>query len=293
MADTQDQEVKAYRGNCHCGAFIYEFSMPEIKTANACNCSICTKKGYVWVFPGESLKVVKDKGTLVEYKFNAGNTVHKFCGTCGTAVTAFNATYPAGKQTAVNGRAVQGLDIWKLEINTFEGAKIEPQYEAPVYTGPEPATTALDGGKTYHGSCHCGAVKAALTVSHALDSGDYKGRIAECNCSLCMRGGYIWIYPKKDEIAIEGAENLTKYAAASKSWAKAFCKRCGVHVLNNLNPLTDEEVAALSEPARMRRVGFGDFRPFNLRILNDFDPGSVKPEHLDGWNTIKPMYTNP
>ena len=75
----EEQPLKTYRGNCHCGAFIYELKVPEIKTANECNCSLCRKKGYLFTFPGESMTVVKGDGTLKKYTFNEGNTQHKVC----------------------------------------------------------------------------------------------------------------------------------------------------------------------------------------------------------------------
>jgi len=72
-------ELKTYRGNCHCGAFVYEVQLPEIKSAGQCNCSICTKKGYLWAFPSTvNFKVVKgDESELTEYQFGSKNLSHK------------------------------------------------------------------------------------------------------------------------------------------------------------------------------------------------------------------------
>ena len=76
MAD-EHQPLETYRGNCHCGAFVYEVELPKIKSVNACNCSICTKKGYLWVKPSE-IKVVKgDEASLTSYTFGSDNFVHK------------------------------------------------------------------------------------------------------------------------------------------------------------------------------------------------------------------------
>ena len=80
MADTTEQAEKTYRGNCHCGAFVYECQLPEIKTANECNCSICYKKGYLWQFPPAGIKFVKgDEKELRQYTFLTGKIVHKAC----------------------------------------------------------------------------------------------------------------------------------------------------------------------------------------------------------------------
>ena len=74
-----EESPKTYRGNCHCGAFIFELTSPEIKTVFECNCSICSKKGYAWLFPGaDNFKPVKgDVKDLTEYTFNDGNYIHR------------------------------------------------------------------------------------------------------------------------------------------------------------------------------------------------------------------------
>ncbi len=80
MAESeQPQPLKTYRGNCHCGAFVYEVEVPEITAAYACNCSICSKKGYLWIFPpAGAYKAVKgDEKDLKTYIFNEGNLDHK------------------------------------------------------------------------------------------------------------------------------------------------------------------------------------------------------------------------
>lgn len=63
----------AYRGNCHCGRYRYELALPqEIAETTACSCTICVKKGYLWVAPPEgSFRVVRDDGRLVEYSSKA------------------------------------------------------------------------------------------------------------------------------------------------------------------------------------------------------------------------------
>lgn len=81
MAATDtEQSLRTYRGNCHCKAFVYEARLPEIKAAHQCNCSICHKKGYLWVMPQtvDHFKIIKgDENTLTSYTFNAKNRSHK------------------------------------------------------------------------------------------------------------------------------------------------------------------------------------------------------------------------
>ena len=107
------------------------------------------------------------------------------------------------------------------------------------------------------------------------------------------QGAFVWIYPTKEQLAIQGSENLSYYAFSNKVWRKAFCKTCGAYVFTDLNPLTDDEVAALPEWAQNFRAAKSNIRPFNLRALNGFDLKSVKPIQSDGWNRVQPQYVNP
>jgi len=78
MAETEQQPLKTYRGNCHCGAFVYEIKVPEIKLGYECNCSICSKKGYCWNFmPEGAYTMVKgDEKDLTSYQFNNNKYKH-------------------------------------------------------------------------------------------------------------------------------------------------------------------------------------------------------------------------
>ena len=69
---------------------------------------------------------------------------------------------------------------------SLDGQKLNPEYihVAPVFAGPEPSAV-VEGGKVYTGSCHCGAVTAAVKVEPLDDT--YPGPILECTCSICQR----------------------------------------------------------------------------------------------------------
>lgn len=76
MSDTE-QPTKTYRGNCHCGAFVFEVEAPEIKSVSDCKCSICNKRGYKWLVPPKPLTIVKDEGKLVHYSFASKKMDHQ------------------------------------------------------------------------------------------------------------------------------------------------------------------------------------------------------------------------
>ena len=72
------QELKTYYGNCHCGAFKFSIKIPELKSVEECNCSICLKKGYLWIFRDfNSFEVERGEGTLKDYEFGPRKLTHK------------------------------------------------------------------------------------------------------------------------------------------------------------------------------------------------------------------------
>lgn len=103
------------------------------------------------------------------------------------------------------------------------------------------------------------------------------------------QGAYVWIYPSKEQVAIEGEENMTNYSFANKIGRKGFCKKCGVHIVNDVNmPPDGKEI----EPWRER---FMKTRPITLRLLNDFDYRTLqdRTRKEDGWKDLEPPYVNP
>lgn len=81
-SESNSKELRTYRGNCHCGAFVYEAALPEITTVTECPCSICHKKGYIFVGTNAAahFKVVKGSlEDLTEYTFGSGKMKHKVC----------------------------------------------------------------------------------------------------------------------------------------------------------------------------------------------------------------------
>ncbi|KAL1879754.1 hypothetical protein Daus18300_001591 [Diaporthe australafricana] len=288
---SSEENLRVYRGNCHCGAIIYEARLPEITSYSECNCSICRKKA-----TQGQLNIVKGSiDELAFYSFNNGRFVHHFCHNCGTGVFARSHYNPSAVTTAINVRALQGVDAYSLDIKPFDGKALGPAYEPVAYTGAEPGDGA-EGSKIYHGSCHCGAVTLAVKVKKPLETWDIAiddERIVECNCSVCSRGAYVWIYPPSEDTVIEGREHLAYYTFNTNVVRKAFCRHCGVHVCGERNPLTDAEIEALDEGKKAFFERIQTIQPITLRVLDDFDFKTKETKRLDGWNIMKPLYTNP
>ena len=73
-------ELKTYKGNCHCGALNFSIKIPELTSVAECNCSICFRKGYKWVFPGVGcFTIEKGDGSLKSYEFGSRSMLHKAC----------------------------------------------------------------------------------------------------------------------------------------------------------------------------------------------------------------------
>ncbi|KAK4233544.1 centromere protein V [Achaetomium macrosporum] len=296
---TQNEEaqLRTYRGNCHCKAFVYEVQLPELKSAHECNCNICHRKGYLWVFPPAKPQFVMGDGAgLTHYTFGLRKLAHQFCPTCATPLMA---EYVDGSRLAINVRALQGVDTWALEVQQYDGAALGDKYEPPQHKGPLPAT--VDGHKLYTGSCHCGAVTVAPSPK-PLDE-TFDERIVDCNCSICVRNGYIWVYPLREKVVLftSNPSNIGKYSFARHILYKSFCKICGVPLTNHHNDITEEERQALGALPLTKESGFGEetikriktLHPVNLRLFPDADLTKLKPQRANGPQMIQPPYENP
>ena len=73
-----------HAGSCHCGAVAFEVEAPESFTALRCNCSICTKAGFLHlIVPRQRFRLLRGEDALATYTFNTGVAKHLFCRTCG------------------------------------------------------------------------------------------------------------------------------------------------------------------------------------------------------------------
>src|SRR3546814_6489040 len=96
-----------YKGGCHCGRISFEVE-GEISQVVDCNCSHCSKKGYLlWFVPRERLRLATPADGLAVYSFNRHVITHHFCPTCGCAPFGFGVD-PSGQTTAaVNVRCLR------------------------------------------------------------------------------------------------------------------------------------------------------------------------------------------
>ena len=73
-----------YQGGCHCGAVRFEINAPEEFEVEDCNCSICSKAGYLHlILPLSQFTLLSGQEHLHSYHFGSGIARHTFCSICG------------------------------------------------------------------------------------------------------------------------------------------------------------------------------------------------------------------
>jgi hypothetical protein len=73
-----------YQGGCHCGAVRFEVEAPERVEVEDCNCSICSKSGFLHlIVPKSRFDLLQGEEQLSTYRFNSGVAAHYFCRICG------------------------------------------------------------------------------------------------------------------------------------------------------------------------------------------------------------------
>lgn len=110
-----------HSGSCHCGRIRFTVE-GEFDQAIECNCSHCSRKGYLlWFVPREQLTLESPKEALATYRFNKHVIDHHFCPNCGCAPFGFGAA-PDGRATAaVNIRCLEGIELSEVKRVPFDG----------------------------------------------------------------------------------------------------------------------------------------------------------------------------
>jgi len=112
------------RGGCHCGRIAFEVE-GDIEQVIECNCSICSKRGYLlWFVPPERLRLATPEADLAAYTFRTGRVRHHFCPTCGCAPFGVGTDRKGEARAAINVRCLEGVDLSALKVVLFDGRSL-------------------------------------------------------------------------------------------------------------------------------------------------------------------------
>lgn len=110
----------------------------------------------------------------------------------------------------------------------------------------------------YQGSCHCGQV--AYEVEGDLT------KVIECNCSHCLRKGYLlWFVPFAQLTIRQGEDKLQTYTFNKHVIQHRFCPVCGCAPFGRGQDKEGNSLAAV-----------------NVRCLEGVDVWSLEVQRVDG-----------
>jgi hypothetical protein len=115
-----EESFVQHRGACHCGRVRFEVDAAANIDALECNCSICSKSGFLHlIVPRSRFRLLQGSADLATYTFNTGVAKHLFCKTCGIKSFYIPRSNPDGY--SINVRCLDRTTISQVNVTSFDG----------------------------------------------------------------------------------------------------------------------------------------------------------------------------
>lgn len=116
--------MTTHTGGCHCGRVRFEVDAPAAIEATECNCSICSKSGFLHLIVArDDFRLLQGEDALSTYTFNTATARHKFCRHCGVKSFYIPRSHPDG--ISVNVRCLDAGSIDRVRVTPFDGRNWE------------------------------------------------------------------------------------------------------------------------------------------------------------------------
>ena len=124
---SRNADCITHRGGCHCGAVRFEVRSPAAIEVMDCNCSICSKAGFLHlIVPAAQFRLLRGADTLRTYTFNTGTARHLFCPVCGIKSFYVPRSHPDG--FSVNARCLDEGTVTAMHVVACNGREWERQF---------------------------------------------------------------------------------------------------------------------------------------------------------------------
>jgi hypothetical protein len=126
--------MQTYEGGCHCGRVRFRARL-DMDRLLECNCSICTKKGFLHLIVGrDDFELLSGEDALTTYTFNTGVAQHTFCSHCG--MHPFYVPRSDPDKYSVNARCLDDVTAEQLRPQRhFDGQHWERAQERRIDAG--------------------------------------------------------------------------------------------------------------------------------------------------------------
>ncbi|KAF2810310.1 uncharacterized protein BDZ99DRAFT_570899 [Mytilinidion resinicola] len=131
--ETDSPGSASYSASCHCGAICFTVTLTQPLAQQqpiSCNCTICSRNGYLLVYPLRSnLVITQGADVLKSYSFGRKRNLHQFCERCGSSVFFDPRMAEHGESPdlmGVNVRMFKDIKLDELKLKHFDGLNIWP-----------------------------------------------------------------------------------------------------------------------------------------------------------------------